>query len=98
VATARHVPDREGTWSEGDYFRLKPLAPPVTREMQAYGSEVGYQFEELATVAERLGLRNKPEVDEHIGLIRGEFGKNLVGYKDAADHFWLRSRLTGRFR
>jgi hypothetical protein len=62
------------------YFRLKTLAPEFAREIRASGSEAGYHFEEIATVAKRLGLTTQAEIDEHLELIRDEFRRNIAHF------------------
>jgi hypothetical protein len=64
------------------YFRLSTANREVIRKIQQSGSEVGYHFEELATVAKRLKLRNRKEVLEHMALIKSEFRNNFKYFCD----------------
>jgi hypothetical protein len=73
------------------FFRLSTFSPELIRKISADGSEVGYHFEEVATVARRLGLRSKPEVDAHLETIRGEFRSNVIEFGVRAG---LRPRLV----
>ncbi|MBV8459560.1 MAG: hypothetical protein JO009_01590 [Candidatus Eremiobacteraeota bacterium] len=66
------------------YFRLSTLDPELMKEISACGSEVGYHYEELATVAKRLGLCNKAEIDNCILLIRDEFKRNIQSFSAQA--------------
>ncbi len=49
--------------------------------MARHGSEVGYHFEEIATVSKRLGLASKQDVDAHLDLIRDEFRRNVRDFR-----------------
>jgi hypothetical protein len=59
-----------GTW----FFRLSTWADDLIAEIAAAGSEVGYHYEELATLALRDGARSREAalalVDEARGLLR----------------------------
>jgi hypothetical protein len=59
------------------FFRLSTLDTALAREIAASGGEVGYHFEEIATVAKRLGLRSRQQVDAHMDLVRQEFRENI---------------------
>ena len=62
------------------FFRLSTLDIKVARQIEESGSEVGYHFEEIATVAKRLGLRSREQVDANIELIRCEFRNNFLQF------------------
>jgi hypothetical protein len=66
------------------YFRLSTLDPKLMRDIHAAGSEVGYHFEELATVAKARGLRDLSQIKRHIGEMRELFAANLEKYREAA--------------
>jgi hypothetical protein len=56
--------EREFEVSATYYFRLKTLAMWGTvKEILDYGSEVGYHFEEAATLAKRCKMRSRRELD-----------------------------------
>jgi hypothetical protein len=59
------------------YFRLCTLDAQLMRDIAASGNEVGYHFEEIATVAKRIGLRDEAAVEANMTLIRQEFARNL---------------------
>lgn len=63
------------------FFRLATLDPALAARIAAYGSEVGYHFEEVATVAKRLNLRSKDEIAARIETIRDEFRKNVKAFR-----------------
>jgi len=63
------------------YFRLSTLDPALTARIAAYGSEVGYHFEEIATAAKRLGLRSKDEVAARMESVREEFRRNVAMFR-----------------
>lgn len=63
------------------YFRLATLDPDLAARIAAYGSEVGYHFEEIATAAKRLGLRSKGEVAARIEPVRDEFRRNVAMFR-----------------
>ncbi len=66
------------------YFRLSTLDARLMREMQDYGTEVGYHFEEVATAAKRRGFRNSTDVALHLDSIREQFRRNIQRYKAVA--------------
>jgi hypothetical protein len=69
------------------YFRLSTLDAKLIREMQDYGTEVGYHFEEVATVAKRLGLHSAVGVELNMETIRLEFRRNMRLYKNVVGTF-----------
>jgi hypothetical protein len=73
------------------FFRLSTLDLKLARQIANSGSEVGYHFEEIATVAKRLGLRSKEQVDANIEFIRREFCANFL---DFAAKTGLRPRVV----
>jgi hypothetical protein len=71
------------------YFRLSRLDPGLMRQIAASGSEVGYHYEELATIAKDRKLRNKREVDEQLPDIRAAFARNIAIFAKSAGHWPL---------
>jgi hypothetical protein len=63
------------------YFRLSTLDPALAADIAATGSEVGYHFEEIATVAKRLGLRSHDDVAAQMERIRDEFRSNIATFR-----------------
>lgn len=59
------------------YFRLSTIDTDLMRRIFASGSEVGYHYEELATVCKRSGLKDKADVDAYLPAIRDEFAADL---------------------
>lgn len=66
------------------YFRLSTLDPALAARIAAHGSEVGYHFEEIATVAKRLGLRSQDDIAAQMDGIRDEFRKNVATFRRRA--------------
>jgi hypothetical protein len=63
------------------YFRLATLDPELATCIAEYGSEIGYHFEEIATVAKRLALRSKDDIEARMDLIRDEFRHNVQRFR-----------------
>jgi hypothetical protein len=59
------------------FFRLSTVDVPFMRDLAAGGSEVGYHFEEIATLAKERRLRMRSEVEAHLPEIRARFRGNL---------------------
>jgi len=59
------------------YFRLKTLDFKFMKEIEEYGSEASYHYEEIATFAKRNRLRTVTEVRERLVEIRCEFSNNF---------------------
>jgi hypothetical protein len=86
VSTARLMfqTERELGITATYYFRLSTIDVDLMRDMRDHGTEVGYHFEEVATVAKRLGLRNSAEVESELENIRMEFRRNIETYRSMA--------------
>lgn len=65
------------------YFRLSTLDISLMREINAYGSEVGYHYEELATRAKRRGLGTGASALADLDSIRADFERNFRALQDA---------------
>lgn len=60
------------------YFRLSTLDFDLMDEIEAYGSEASYHYEELATFAKRNRLKQAAEVLGRLGDIKEEFVHNFL--------------------
>ena len=60
------------------FFRLQTADVPIMRALAAAGHEVGYHYEELATVAKERGVNGKDRLDEILGAARERFVQNLT--------------------
>lgn len=69
------------------YFRLSTCNQTVMQSISFSGAEVGYHYEELATVAKRLHLRNREQVLRHKNLIKDEFRNNIRWFSTIAGFF-----------
>ena len=59
------------------YFRLSTLDFGLMRDIERYGSEVGYHYEELASYAKRAHLKQAAAVRARMGAIRVQFEANF---------------------
>lgn len=59
------------------YFRLSTLDIPLMREIEDYGSEASYHYEELATFAKRHRIREPADVLRRLPEIKEEFVTNF---------------------
>ena len=59
------------------YFRLSTLDFTLMREIEDYGSEASYHYEELATFAKKNGLRDAAGVQARMPEIRESFSRNF---------------------
>ena len=79
VSTAKkmfHIERKHGVYSTY-YFRLTTLDVGFMREIEEYGSEASYHFEELATHAKKFHIKSPEILLDKIDLIRKEFSHNL---------------------
>lgn len=65
------------------YFRLSTLDVGLMREIERYGSEASYHYEELASHAKRLRLQSAGAVRGHMAAIRRQFEHNFHQIEDA---------------
>ncbi len=69
------------------YFRLSTLDIPLMKEINSYGSEASYHYEEIATYCKRKGILKPEQLSQHLKTIREDFKKNFttvenkLGYK-----------------
>ena len=69
------------------YFRLSTLDISFIKEINKYGSEVGYHFEEIASYCKKNHIKDKAKVYEHLQSIKNEFINNFrkieqqIGFK-----------------
>jgi hypothetical protein len=59
------------------YFRLSTLDFEFMNEIEEYGSEASYHFEEVATYAKKYNIKTKNEILKHLDKIKNQFKKNL---------------------
>jgi len=59
------------------YFRLCTYAPELMKRIHAQGSEVGYHYEEPATLIKAKGLRTRDEALAHLPEALAAFESNL---------------------
>jgi hypothetical protein len=71
------------------YFRLSTLDFGLMREIEAYGSEAGYHYEELASFAKRNKIKDPNLVRDRLPDIRDAFRKNF---------HWLEQQLGTKIR
>ena len=64
------------------YFRLSTLDFGLMREIEAYGSEASYHFEEVADFAKRHHIKSADAVRRRFPEIREEFLRNLNHIQD----------------
>ncbi|HEX7982754.1 MAG TPA: hypothetical protein VF616_04510 [Duganella sp.] len=59
------------------YFRLSTLDFDLMRDIEDYGSEASYHYEEIATYAKQAHLKDAAQVRLHMGEIRDQFERNF---------------------
>ncbi len=59
------------------FFRLSTVALDLMARIAAAGGEASYHYEELTSVAKRLGIASRAEADRHIAEARDRFAENL---------------------
>ncbi len=65
------------------YFRLSTLDFGLMREIEAYGSEASYHFEEVADFAKRHHIKNADTLRRRFPEIRQEFLRNCARIEQA---------------
>ncbi len=66
------------------YFRLSTMDIGIMQQLYRDGFEVGYHFEELATVAKRENLKTPEEALARIEVCRQEFRSNFAYFTDVS--------------
>jgi len=61
------------------YFRLSTLDVGLMREIEEYGSEASYHYEELATYAKKNRIRDTATLRSRMAQIRADFVANFSG-------------------
>jgi hypothetical protein len=59
------------------YFRLSTLDFEFMKEIEEYGSEASYHFEEIASYAKKNHIKSEDEIIKHLDKIKEEFKKNF---------------------
>jgi hypothetical protein len=79
VATAKKMFDieRKHGVESTFYFRLSTLDVCFMREIEEYGSEASYHYEELASHAKKNHIKSRDVLLRRVGLIQEEFFENL---------------------
>jgi hypothetical protein len=60
------------------YFRTSTLDFPFMREIEDYGSEASYHYEELSTFAKQHKIRSRADMHAHLPEIRAQFVSNVA--------------------
>jgi hypothetical protein len=71
------------------YFRLSTLDIDLMREIEEYGSEASYHYEEVASFAKKNKIKDPTLVRERLPEIRNAFRKNFL---------WLEQQLGRKLR
>jgi hypothetical protein len=74
--------DREEGVRATYFFRLSTLDVGLVSRIAGYGRDVGYHYEEIATLVRKKGLRRAADVDTHLDVIRDDFRDNLSLFRD----------------
>lgn len=80
VRTARKLFEIEKKYNikSSYYFRIATLDFEFMREIEEYGSEASYHYEEIATFAKRNHIKNPNEIRKYFPEIRNEFLTNFI--------------------
>lgn len=73
------------------YFRLSTIDLDLMREINLYGSEVSYHFEEIASYAKYYKIRNREQIYSNMLEIQEIFSSNL---KNLRKHTGLPMRIV----
>jgi len=80
LRTTRKLFDIEKKWGikSSFYFRLSTLDIDLMREIEEYGSEASYHYEELATYAKKNKIKDPATLRSHLPEIRSDFIENFL--------------------
>jgi hypothetical protein len=63
------------------YFRLSTLSPELMTEIEEYGSEASYHYEEIATYCKKHGIKERESVCRKMEQIQSQFIENYLSIK-----------------
>lgn len=63
------------------YFRLSTLSPELMSEIEEYGSEASYHYEEIASYCKQHHIKDKETVSRHMQKIQAKFVENYLSIK-----------------
>ena len=64
------------------YFRLSTIDVDLMKEIDKYGSEASYHYEEIATYAKKNHIKDEKEIFNNIVVIREQFKENLYNLRN----------------
>ena len=79
------------------FFRLSTIDRKLMDRIENHVGVVGYHFEEIASVAKRLGLNSRAQVDAHMEEIRDEFRRNIAQFHERTGRIPLAVASHGDF-
>ena len=65
------------------YFRISTIDTKLISEIEEYGYETGYHYEEIATYEKKHKLKDRVAIERMIPQIRNEFVEGLKKFKDS---------------
>lgn len=68
------------------YFRLSTLDFGLMRDIEAYGSEASYHYEEIADYAKRHRIRSADQLRARLPAMRAEFERNFHRIEERLGH------------
>jgi len=77
TAAAMWDVDRGLSVESSYFFRLSTVAPALMGSIADGGSEASYHYEELSTLAKRLGLRSRSDAIAHLPEARERFAESI---------------------
>ena len=64
------------------YFRNRTIDKELIRDIDEYGYETGYHYEEIANYAKKNKIFNKKDIVNHIDVIQGNLINDLQSFRD----------------